>query len=261
MTKISTRVADQNLVELAKQNYEKKQVSKIPGVLVNLPSAGQVYPSTNVCHEGVLEMRYMTAFDEDILTNASYIREKVLWDKLLEALVITPGFNVKTLIEADKEWLIISARIHGYGAEYPVTVKDPDGNILNRVVQLNKLMPPPCELQSDENGEFEYDIDENWKLKYRYLPASVLNNIPEDAAISYFLEQSVREVNGNRDPHFIHNFLKLQMSPIESRTFRKHIQQTTPVVNLSYEFIYTTKEGKEEAFHSGFQLGPDFFWI
>lgn len=261
MSKVSTRVSNNNLIELAKQNYEKTQTSKIPGVIVHLPSGGKVYPKSNPCSEGIVEMRHMTAYDEDILTNGSYIKEGIVFDKLITSLVITPGFNVDTLIEADKEWLIISSRISGYGAEYPVTVKAPNGKSISETVNLNKLTPPAFELESDENGEFDYKIDDTHTIKYRYLPASVLNNIPTDSTISYFLSQSIRSINENRNPDFIQNFIRVQLTPIESRKFRTHIRQTQPTLNLTYEFFYETTEGDMEAFQSTFPIGSDFFWI
>lgn len=261
MTKVSTRVSDNNLIELAKKNYEQQQTSKIPGVIVNLPSKGKVYPASNPCHTGTLEMRYMTAYDEDILTNASYIKEGIVFDKLIDSLVITTGVNVNTLIEADKEWLIIFARIMGYGAEYPVVIKDPTGKKLSTVVNLNKLQTTEFNLDSDENGEFDYEINSEYMIKYRYLPTSILNNIPDDAAVSYFLEHTICQINDNRDLTHIKNFIKLQLTPIESRKFRKHIQQTAPGIDLSYEFTFINDEGTEETFRAGFPIGPDFFWI
>jgi hypothetical protein len=261
MTKLSTRVSDNNLIELAKKNYEQHQTSRIPGVIVELPSQGKVYPESNPCHTGKLEMRYMTAFDEDILTNGSYIKEGIVFDKLIDALVITTNFNVNTLIEADKEWILIFARIMGYGSEYPVVIKDPNGKKLSANIDLNKLQTLDFNLESDKNGEFDYEINSEFKIKYRYLPTSILNNIPEAAAVSYFLEQTICQINDNRDINHIKNFIKFQLTPVESRNLRKHIQITSPGIDLSYEFEYINEEGNKETFRARFPIGSDFFWI
>ena len=261
MSKLSTRVTDDKLIELAKQNYEKQQTSKIPGIIINLPTKGLVYPESNPARSGQLEMRYMTAYDEDILTNITYLREGIMFDKLIQSLVITPGFNVNTLVEADKEWLILSARISGYGAEYKVIITDPTGKSDEHVVDLNKIKIANFDLQSDEKGEFHYEIDTDWNIKYRYLSKSVLDKTPEESAVSYFLEQTIREINGKRDPEYIKTFIKTQLTPIESRKLRKHIQETTPSIKMEYVFTYVTAEGKEETFQSVFPIGPDFFWL
>ena len=97
MTQLSNRMTDKNLIELAKQQHENKQLSKYPGLIVNLPSYGKIYPESSVLRPGQLEMRYMTAYDEDILTNPSYIKEGILFDKLIESLVITPGFDINEI--------------------------------------------------------------------------------------------------------------------------------------------------------------------
>ena len=63
---------------------------KIPTEKVTLPSKGLLYPETSPLAKGEIEMKYMTAKEEDILTNANYIRQGVVLDKLLKALIITP---------------------------------------------------------------------------------------------------------------------------------------------------------------------------
>lgn len=261
MANISTRMSDKQLAELAKQQYEQRQASKVPSIIIKLPSGGKVYPNTNPCSAGHVEMRYMTAWDEDILTNASYAKDGIVFDKLIESLVITPGFNHKTLIEADKEWLIISARITGYGSEYPVTIKTPDGQQINTAVDLNKLKIKPGTGVPSDNGEFVYNIDDQNSIKFRYLPISELNALPTDSAVSSFLVNSICEVNGDRNPEFIKQFIQYQLTPIESKNFRKHIQDTVPSIDLVYNFNYITKEGNEETFQSRFPIGSDFFWI
>jgi hypothetical protein len=75
MSNVSTRVSNNNLIELVKQNYEKTQTSKIPGSIIELPSKGLVYPESSPLRSGTVEIRYMTAYDEDILTNGSYIKQ------------------------------------------------------------------------------------------------------------------------------------------------------------------------------------------
>ena len=88
MTKMTDRLSDSNIIELAKRSYENKEKSKLPSSIVNLASKGLVYPKSHPFRKGYTEMRYMTAYDEDILTNTSYIRENIVIDKLLESLIL-----------------------------------------------------------------------------------------------------------------------------------------------------------------------------
>jgi hypothetical protein len=167
MSNVSTRVSNNNLIELAKQNYEKTQTSKIPGSIIELPSKGLVYPESSPLRSGTVEIRYMTAYDEDILTNGSYIKQGVMLDKLLESIVMIPGFKSSDLIVPDKEWLIISARIISYGSDYQVSIKTPAGDLLETSVNLSKLKFGDFKLKSNAYGEFEYITEFDNKIKYQ----------------------------------------------------------------------------------------------
>ena len=106
MSKLTDRVDNQNIINLARQNFENKQRSKLPTVIVNLASQGKIYPETHPLSSGKVEMRYMTAYDEDVLTNASYLREGVVFDKLLETIIVT-NIDVADISPVDKDGLLI----------------------------------------------------------------------------------------------------------------------------------------------------------
>ena len=90
---------------------------KLPTETITLPSKGLLYPKDNPLSSGEIEMSYMTAKHEDILTNANYIKNGTAIDKLLEALIVTP-INFNDLIIGDKNAILIAARILGYGKDY-----------------------------------------------------------------------------------------------------------------------------------------------
>jgi hypothetical protein len=261
MSKMTTRLSDSQLADIAKQKYETHQINRVPGTIVELPSRGMVYPTSSLLRSGTVEMRYMTAYDEDILTNASYIKQGIMLDKLLESLILTPGFKIKDLAVADKEWLVISARISSYGSTYDVQITDPTGKLLSTSVELSKLQFKPFDLKSDANGEFDYITESGDKLKYKYPTNFVMNNLPEDRVISFLLENCITQVNDTRLPAEITEYLKYNMRSIESRKFRAHIADTTPGIDMTYEFEYVTKEGNKETFRAGFPIGSDFLWI
>jgi hypothetical protein len=89
-----------------------------PTETVDLPSKGLIYPETSPLSSGKIEMKYMTAKEEDILTNQAYIQKGTVLDKLLESLIVTKGINVKDLIVGDKNALFVAARVLGYGKDY-----------------------------------------------------------------------------------------------------------------------------------------------
>jgi hypothetical protein len=250
MTQMTNRVSNQNIVELAKKQYESQQRNKLPTVIVNLPSYGKIYSAEHPLRSGQIEMRYMTAYDEDILTNSSYIRDGVVFDKLLESIITTP-VKIADIVTVDKDALIINARILAYGAEYPVQVTDPKKKILDRSVNLSKLQNKPFDLESDDNGEFDYEYGDV-KLKFIYINKNI-----SDLKISEFLLETIHEVNGNRDRDSIQDFIRYEFLANDAKQFRDYISSNLPGLDMSYEF-----EGEDgSTFRSTFPIGSDLFWF
>ena len=95
----------------------KKQEQQFPTENVTLPSKGLFYPKDSPLKKGVIEIKYMTAKEEDILTNQNYINNATVIDKLLQSLIVTP-INYDDLLIGDKNAILVAARILGYGANY-----------------------------------------------------------------------------------------------------------------------------------------------
>ena len=95
-----------------------------PTEFVELPSRGQFYSTDHPLYEkDVIEMRYMTAKDEDILTSPALLKKGVAIDRLLQNLVVDKNINPNNLLIGDKNALLLAARISGYGEEYPVVLQ------------------------------------------------------------------------------------------------------------------------------------------
>jgi hypothetical protein len=90
---------------------------KMPTEVIELPSKGLLYASGSVLAAGNVEMRYMTAKEEDILTNISYIKNNTMFDKLLQSLIVSK-VDFTELLVADRDALLVAARILGYGKDY-----------------------------------------------------------------------------------------------------------------------------------------------
>ena len=91
---------------------------KFPTEVVELPSKGLLYPEDNPLSSGKVEIKYMTAREEDILTNTSYISDGTVLDELLKSLIVSKDIDFNDLLIGDKNALLISARILGYGSKY-----------------------------------------------------------------------------------------------------------------------------------------------
>ena len=251
-------VTNQDIIALAKQQYEQTKRNTIPTEIISLPSAGKIYPESHPLRSGQLEMRYMTAYDEDILTNLSYIREGIVLDKLIESLIITPGIDADTIAQADKDALIIQARILSYGPEYPVQVTDPaTSKTYERTADLTKLTFLPFELQADQNGEFDYQVNDKFTLKFSFLTNRESKKITDDRTISSALQGLIKQINASRSTTDIENFIRYEFLARDAKRFREFVQANTPGVNLELEF-----EGEQGGtFKSKFQIGSNFFWF
>jgi hypothetical protein len=251
MTQMTDRVQNQKIIELAKQQFEQVKKSKLPTIIADLPSQGKVYPSDSILSSGQIEMRYLTAYDEDILTNISYIKNGVVFDKLLESIITSP-VNVAEIISSDKDALIINARILAYGDDYAVSVPDPKtGKQLDTTFKLSNLKPKTFNLTNNDRGEFSYTVSDTTQLKFTY-------QIQDgDGSIVDFLEQTITEVNGNRNKTDISDFIRYEFLAMDSRKFRKYVKDNMPGLDMNCEF-----EGEDgSTFIAGFPISADLFWF
>ena len=96
---------------------EKRQ---FPTEVIDLPSKGHFYPADNPLSSGQVELKYMTAKEEDILTSVNLIQKGLAIDKLLTSLIVNKDINIKDILIGDKNAIMIAARVLGYGKEYVV---------------------------------------------------------------------------------------------------------------------------------------------
>lgn len=258
---MTTRLSDSQLADIAKQKYETHQINRVPSIVVDLPSRGLIYPTTSVLRVGSVEMRYMTAYDEDILTNTNYITRGIIFDKLLQSVITTPGFDVTELNESDKTWLIVMVRITSYDASYAVTVTAPNNETISTTIELAKLKFKPFQLTPDDNGEFDYKTAAGDNLKFKYLSSNEISNLPTETAVSYLLKTAIKQVNNTRSSNEIAEWIQYTFLRSDASEFRKYMKLNSPDIDMNYEFEYITSEGVKETFLARFPIGSDFFWL
>lgn len=251
MSKMTDRISTSVAANQAREHYQTEQQSKLPSMIVSLASGGKIYAKDHPLASGKIEMRYMTAYDEDILTNVSYIREGVMLDKLLESISLTK-FNVSDMSTFDKDALILYARILSYGSDYDVKVTDPKTkNELQRTVNLETIQHKKFNLISDDNGEFEYKM-KNHTIKFTYNVENVADLIPSE-----FCKTVIKQVDDSRSTETIDYFIRYQFMAKDSKEFRSYYVETAPGVDLTAQF-----EGETGGtFTAGFYVGSDLFWF
>ena len=231
---------------------------KFPTEIIDLPSKGLVYSKDNPLSEGKVEMKYMTAKSEDILTNQSYIEKGIVLDKLLEDLIVTK-INIKDLIVGDKNALLIAARVLGYGKDYTFTLKGEE-----HTVDLSTLENKEFDIISGTN-EFSFTLPSSGnEITYKILNGHDENLIDQEikglkklnknssAELSTRLKYIITSVGGDRDVKTIREFVDNYLLARDSRALREHIKENQPDVNLSYIL-----DGGEEV---TIPINLNFFW-
>ena len=232
-----------------------------PTEVIELPSKGLVYPKDNPLSSGKVQIKYMTAKEEDILTNQSYIQKGNVLDKLLESVVVDK-ININDLIVGNKNALLIATRILGYGNNYEVTI---DGN--NEVVDLSELENKEFDGSTmiDGKNEFEFTLPHSkTPITYKILTGNDdkkidreiagLKKINKDAnpEMSTRLKYIITSVNGSIETKEIRDFVDNYLLARDSRALREHIRDTQPDVDLN-----VVLESGEEV---RIPIGIGFFW-
>ena len=236
--------------------------NRFPTETVTLPSKGIVYPASHPLRSGKVEMKYMTAKEEDILTNQNYIKSGVVLDKLLNSLVMGK-FDIEELITGDKNALLISSRILGYGKDYTFTYDD-----VEYTVDLSKLDNKPFdETKVTPKGTFMFTLpatgtkvefkllsDKDNKLIDQEIDSMKKLNKESSSEITTRLKHQIVSVEGDTDKNNIRLFAE-QMLAQDSRALRKYMKDVSPDVNLS-----TTVKVNDVEESIDIPISLSFFW-
>jgi hypothetical protein len=238
---------------------------KIPTETVSLPSKGLLYPETSPLAKGEIEMKYMTAKEEDILTNANYLRNGTVIDKLLQALIITP-IDYNELLIGDKNAILIAARVLGYGKDYKFTSrgreytvdlstlndKEVDFSLFKRGVNEFSFTLP----HSDNNITFKLlTHGDEQKIEAEIKGMQKINpNVTAD--VTTRLKYMITSVEGKRDQKEIRDFIDNYLIAKDARAFREYYSKIQPDINLIY------KPEDEDYTEEGIAIpvSLNFFW-
>ena len=122
-----------------------------PTEVVDLPSKGQGYPKGHPLN-GIdfLEIKFMTAKDEDTLSNQSLIRKGIALERVLQNIIVDDEVDPLSLLVCDRNAILIKARATAYGANYDAVVNCPKCATKN--MMTFDLMSPKIEGGLDEEG-------------------------------------------------------------------------------------------------------------
>lgn len=217
------------------------QENKFPSELVDLPSKGNLYPEDSPLASGKIEMKYMSAKEEDILTNQNYIDKGVVIDKLLQALIVDNTIEYSDILVGDKNAMLVAARILGYGKDYEFSYLGE-----KHIIDLSLLENKKADVPKGKN-EFAFELpasgrsitfkllthgDEN-KIDQELKGLRKINkdNIPE---LTTRLKYMILSVDGNEDRKTVREFVDKELLSLDSRALRKEINRIQPDIDLTF---------------------------
>jgi len=242
-----------------------------PTEVISLPSQGKCYPEDNPLSSGELEIKYMTAKEEEILASQNLIRKGVVLDKLFESIIVDKKVNIDDIILGDKNAIMLAARILGYGSKYRVQIQDEMGEAHETEVDLSKVQTKETNLDNinvENNYTFTTSTGVNleWKLlthgdeKAVEADIRAIARLNKDGASSELTTRyryMITSVDGETDVNTINKFINNAFLTRDTRAFRETFREHQPDINMEFDWI-NPNSGEREV--KPIPMGVGFFW-
>lgn len=221
---------------------------KLPTEEVSLPSKGLLYPKDSPLSAGKISMKYMTAREEDILTNSNFIRQGTVIDKLLQSLIVTP-INYDELLIGDKNAILIAARVLGYGQEYSFKYNNERGQELEATVDLSKLEEKKIDESLFKTGtnSFTFALPKSgntvtFKLlthgDEKKIDAEIkgLKKINPNGSydVTTRFKHMITSVNGDSEQKSIRDFVDNYLLAPDARALREYYTKVQPDIEMKF---------------------------
>ena len=269
-------IAEQPEVEDRRSDFINQINFINPTDHVDLPSKGLFYPKNHpLYNEETIEIKQMTAKEEDILSSRSLLKKGIALDKLIQSLILDRSVNPDTLTLSDRNAIIVQARISGYGPEYATLVTCPSCMEKGKYTfdlneKIEKEKNTSFAVEPDEDGLLVFDLPvTKWKIVCRALNGSdektllrisevkKKNNSSNDSMLFDQLKLMVVSIQGVSDREIIEKALT-SLPAKDSRHLRKVYEQSVPDVDLTRNFKCKTCEYEADL---EVPLTADFFWF
>jgi hypothetical protein len=228
---------------------------KFPTEVVDLPSKGLLYPEDHPLASGKVEIRYMTAKDEDILTSPNLIKQGVVLDKLIQNLIVDKSIKLGDMLTGDKNALLIAIRILGYGKDYAVEIEGKQVDIDLTKMKDKKLNKKNITTR-DNRFDFELPATKR-KVQFKLLTsadeekisqetkaiAKVTGGVQRNLTTRY--KHQIISVDGNEDRAYINSFVDNELLSRDSIALRTYIDSIAPDVDMTWHYIDEDGERRE----------------
>ena len=241
----------------------------VPTEFVDLPSLGRFYPEQHPLHnKDSIEIKQMTAKEEDILTSRSLLKKGVAIDRLIESLIVDKSIDPKTLLMGDRNAIIIASRVSGYGNDYSTEVSCPSCDTkqtysfdLNDASYVHGSFDENLQVTDNCDGTFTCVLPKTQitvvaRLLTGREEKKVTNLSNSNNVISSQLQNIILSANGDPSPQAI-EYVAKNLPSFDSRHLRMVLKMATPNIDLTQEFSCTECGHTQEM---EVPLTADFFW-
>ena len=254
------------------QTQQPKPEFQFPTEEVTLPSKGLLYPEGSPLRSGKITMKYMTAKEEDILTNQNYIKNGTVIDKLLQSLIVDTT-KIEDLLIGDKNAILVAARILGYGQEYTFKYPHPETGeneevTIDLIEADDKVIDESKMIEGKNEFEFELPTSKillTFKLLTQADDIKIeaelkgLKKINKNASpeLTTRLKHVIQSVNGDRTVKSIRDFIDNSFLARDARAFRAYLDTVMPDIDLSFDLTFDDGTVIEDV---TIPIGVGFFW-
>lgn len=249
----------------------------VPTEFVTLPSEGIFYPPTHPLHnQTALEIRYMTAKDEDILTSRSLLKAGLAVDRMLDNVIVDKRVQVDDLLIGDKTALIVAARRTGYGDDYETNVTCP---VCARSSDYSfDISEPPAsdfrtamqeyEVEQTKNGTFLITLPmTQGRVECRFMTGADEREMFKEAerkmkkkidasSTTDLFRRYIVSINGEDNPLSIQGYVQA-MPARDARALRRIYSEIIPKLEMTQHFVCDNCEYEADM---EVPLGSDFLW-
>lgn len=247
--------------------------NKYPTDVIPLPTKGWFYPEGHPLTSGEIELKQMSAKEEDILANTQLRKNGKFLEKLLESLIVNKEIKEQEILIPDKNAIFISIRRLAYGDEYPISVSCASCGEQNKVtVNLGTVENKPFSFDKFKKGENSFTfklpnsgVTVTYKLlnqideKNVEVELNQLKKISPEASreLTTRLKWVITSLDGNPDKGAIRKFVDEQLLAKDSLALRRNMRETTPDIDFAFDFV-CERCGQER--RQDIPMGISFLW-
>lgn len=242
----------------------------VPSEFVELPSRGRFYPPNHPLHgKTSIEIKHMTAKEEDILSSEALIKKGIVLDRLIQSIILDKNIDPSSLLICDRNAIFVACRITGYGPDYEAIAGCPVcGEKHNINYDLSSFESPLTELPSgvelSNHGTCLVRLPKSNKLiEFRLLSGydeKVNLNVDKTRLVTSQVTDQMKSliltIDGDSDIALVNAF-STEMPAFDSRFLRNIIKNVTPNTELKYD-LNCDKCGNQSVVEV--PIGVKFFW-